>query len=338
MIGAGDEELTGLMTDYSMNNLKAKPQNLAERVRRRGSIYAVVMAMAILVSLIGLSAVAVGRINLRTASAGGDAAAAEVLAVSAIEHATAVLNTEAGWRANVAYAGGLETTPIALGGGANFAWQLNDELDGNIALDSGGIQPVRVSGIGRAGDARRKYSVVFVPTGTNLLTNPGMEAGVLPYEAAGTCTVVTTSTGVRNGLRSLWVQNRASAAAGATQDVTAKITNGKWYYIEAWVKMGLTPQEPVISLVVLSAGNPDVVLLKPMPQAAQTAGLGWTKIGYSIKANLPTTFDTIQWKIHTATTTQDFWVDDVKLIEATGSTVPMPMAAARETWKQLGMN
>src|SRR4051794_12022463 len=75
--------------------------------KRRGSIYAVVLGMAILVSLIGLSAVAVGRVNMRVASIGSDGTDAELLSLSAIEHAAATINTDATWRSK--YAGG---TPI----------------------------------------------------------------------------------------------------------------------------------------------------------------------------------------------------------------------------------
>src|SRR5688500_10995909 len=129
--------------------------------RRRGSIYAVVLAMAILVSLIGLSAVAVGRINLRTAGTGGDAMAAELLALSAVEHAIAVVNREANWRDRLE--NDVETPEVRLGGGT-FAWKLVDGTtdangdgvmdDGDGALDAGGLQPARLFGIGRVGDAR----------------------------------------------------------------------------------------------------------------------------------------------------------------------------------------
>src|SRR4051794_12263067 len=88
--------------------------------RRRGSIYAVVLAMAILVSLIGLSAVAVGRINLRTASAGGDSSSAELMALSAIEHGIAVLNSDSNWRSN--YTHDVECAPVTLGPGT-FTWK-----------------------------------------------------------------------------------------------------------------------------------------------------------------------------------------------------------------------
>jgi Tfp pilus assembly protein PilX len=91
--------------------------------RRRGSIYAVVLALAVLVSLIGLSAVAVGRINLRSAANSSDAAEAELLAVSAVEHGVAVLNSQANWRSNTLYFNEQTTNPVALGDG-QFRWKL----------------------------------------------------------------------------------------------------------------------------------------------------------------------------------------------------------------------
>src|SRR5687768_4302680 len=99
------------------------PHNFTPRDRRRrGSIYAVVISMAILVSLIGLSAVAVGRINLRTAAAGADGANAELLAFSAIEHATTVVNTTSGWRSDPTHAHDVESPKMNLGVGS-FSWK-----------------------------------------------------------------------------------------------------------------------------------------------------------------------------------------------------------------------
>src|SRR2546428_12527335 len=85
------------------------------RGRRRGAIYAVVLGIAILVSLIGLSAVAVGRVNLRVASAGGDGADAEMLALSAVEHAAAPVNTDSTRRSQ--NSSDVETAPATLGRG-----------------------------------------------------------------------------------------------------------------------------------------------------------------------------------------------------------------------------
>ena len=306
--------------------------------RRRGSIYAVVLAMAILVSLIGLSAVAVGRINLRAAAGTGDAAAADLLALSAVEHAVAVVNTQAGWRNNNAYWDQKPTPPVALGNGT-FAWKLADELDGDVQFSAGGIQPVRVFGMGRAGEARRKYSVLLIPTGTNLLANPGIEGGVNPFEVeSGNCVLEAGSAAPHQGLRALRVSSRTDRFAGPRQDVLGKVASGKSYYAEAWIKMSTTPEIPKIALVVqgnggfLGLGNwTEVYRAAPL----DPVGLEWTRVGVALNTNWEGgTADKAYWRIETASSNQEFWVDDVKLIASTSSSIPMPMAPARETWRQ----
>jgi hypothetical protein len=310
---------------------------------RRGSIYAVVLAMAILVSLIGLSAVAVGRINLRTASAGGDAAAAELLALSGIEHAVAVVNADSNWRTN--YTHDQSIAPVALGTG-EFTWKLQDgtldfnphdgvpdDTDGSL---SGGLQPVRVVSNGRVGDARRSYSVVLVPAGANLLTNPGVESGPTPYEIDN-CVLEVNSSAAHNGLRSLLVKGRAGAAAGPRQDVTAKVNRNKWYYVEAWVRMTTAEEEPVICLVATGGGGDQVS--RPTRAAgapAQKVGTDWKKVSYSINTNWSSGgYNNVYWRVETSATNQDFYLDDVKLIE---SATPMPMAPASDTWRQEQLN
>jgi hypothetical protein len=305
--------------------------------RRRGSIYAVVLALAVLVSLIGLSAVAVGRINLRSAANSTDATAAELLAVSAVEHGVAVLNSQANWRGNTLYFNEQTTSPIPLGAG-QIRWKLRDELDGDIRLSAGGIQPVRLFGIGEVGDARRVYSVVLVPTGANLLANPDMEAGVSPYEPeSGNCALAVTGTAVRNGVRCLAVTSRTDRTGGPRQDVTSKITSGKSYYTEAWLKMAAAPEQARITLVVTGSGG--LLGLSPWKQtftatSTDNVGLDWTKVGLALNPSFDGTVDRIYWRIETASTAQNFWVDDVKLIESTTTGAPTPMAPARESWRQ----
>lgn len=296
---------------------------------RRGSIYAVVMSMAVLVSLIGLSAVAVGRINLRTASGSGEATSAEQLAVSAVEHAVSVLNSEPGWRNNSAYWQESPTTPTRLGPGS-FSWLLRDELDGDVRLSMGGIQPVRVFGVGQVGEARRKYSVLVVPTGPNLLSNPGMESGVLPYEpAAANCVLEVSAIAPRNGVRSLWVKSRVDRLAGPRQNVLGKISTDKSYYVEAWMKMSTAPEIPKICLVVSSNGSEQIYRAGPV----NPVGLDWTRVGVALNTNYGGTVDKAYWRIETSSTAQEFWVDDVKLIESTSATA-MPMSPVRDTWRQ----
>jgi len=293
--------------------------------RRRGSIYAVVLAMAILVSLIGLSAVAVGRINLRTAAAGGDSSSAELLALSAIEHGIAVLNSDSNWRSN--YANDVECAPIALGPGS-FTWKLRDEIDGDLRLSVGGLQPARIVGIGRVGDARRAYSVALVPSGANKLTNPGIESGTTPYEASN-CVIEQNATNPHGGLRSMLVRGRADRTGGPAQDLKGVLTSGRSYYIEAWVRMSTSAEQPVISIVVTDGGILGILSSTTVFKAkADSVGVDWTKVSVALNPSWTGSPNNIYWHIETNSTNQDFYIDDVKVIEGTS------MGAVRETWKQ----
>ena len=309
--------------------------------RRRGSIYAIVLAMAILVSLIGLSAVAVGRINLRTAGTGGDAMAAELLSLSAIEHAIAVVNRDATWRTR--FENDVETPQVRLGNGT-FAWKLVDgttDADGDGTMDdgdgdlgAGGLQPARLFGIGRAGDARRAFSVVLVPNGPNQLNNPGIESGLDPWAVnSGDCALEVISTEPRTGLRSLAVRSRTGHTAGPLQDVTAKVVSGKSYYVEAWVKMSTAEEDPRFALTVegdgliLGIGGSDSRFVA----RAQPVGLQWKKVHVALNPSWSGTADRICLRVETASSNQDFYVDDLKLVEQSTIT---PMSPDRTTWKQ----
>lgn len=296
--------------------------------RRRGSIYAVVMAMAVLVSLIGLSAVAVGRIGLRTASAGGDAAAAEVLAVSAIEHASVVLNSDPAWRTT--YVNNTETAPLALGSGS-YTWKLVDEADG--LLSGGTMHPVRVFGYGRAGDARRAYSVRLTPSGTNVLLNSGTEQGLTAWLPAGSGTgleshsLATSGRQPQSGTYYISVKGRADRFGGPEQDVTASIISGKSYYMHAWIRMTNVAEDPGFVMVVQQSGSPDAVFRV----RAQTAGLGWTKVSGALTPSWSGTATKVYWRIETNVSNQEFHFDDAKLVQDAS---PNPMGLDLATWQQ----
>jgi hypothetical protein len=292
--------------------------------KRRGSIYAVVLGMAILVSLIGLSAVAVGRVNLRVASMGSDGTDAEMLALSAVEHAAATINTDSTWRTK--YTSGVKVTPIALGRGS-FTWKLVDEADDS--LTGGGLQPVRVWGIGTVGEASRCYSVVLAPGGTNLVTNSGTESGTTGFEVQGTdCTLASFTDEPHDGAKYIWVKGRLSNAAGPQQNLTGKIVSGTSYYTELWVKMTTVSEDPWISFVIKKAGSADTVF-KVRGQTATTTE--WTRVSGTLTPSWSTTPDSVYWRIETNGTSQDFKIDDVKVVQATTTT---PMAPAAETWRQ----
>lgn len=131
---------------------------------RAGYLYVAVMITATLVGLVGLSAVSVARLNLRTTTRTADSSSADFLAQSAVEHALAVLKNDPAWRTtyqnNVEYPG----TAISMNGGT-ITWKLID-VDGSLLDDTS--DTVRIYGIGRQGSATSVQSVQLYPTETPL--------------------------------------------------------------------------------------------------------------------------------------------------------------------------
>ena len=100
------------------------------------------------------------------------------------------------------------------------------------------------------------------------------------------------------------------------------------------MKMSTSAEEPAFSFLVRKAGNPDQVLRKPIGQTPQPAGTDWTKVCCSIYASWSGGADNVYWRVETNSSSQEFRLDDLKLIEAPASGALMPMAPARETWRQ----
>lgn len=142
--------------------MKPKTQQSRQRNQRRGSIYVPVMASALIVSVIGLSAMTIARTQLRSSSKSNDSNEAEVLALSAIENAMTAINSDNIWRTK--YVNNVETTPLALGNGT-ISWKFEDP-DGDLTNDP--LDTTYLYGIGRAGDATYVNKVQLETTGAGL--------------------------------------------------------------------------------------------------------------------------------------------------------------------------
>lgn len=66
--------------------------------RRRGSTYVMVLGVAVILTVIGLSSLTVARINTRAAVQANDWGEAQALAFSGAEYALAKISSTAGWR------------------------------------------------------------------------------------------------------------------------------------------------------------------------------------------------------------------------------------------------
>ncbi len=134
------------------------PTSKQQRERpRRGSIYIAVSGVAMILSLIGLTAMHLSRLELRTTSNRQDQNGARYQAISATELALAQTDRYADWRTR--YAHGVENVMTPNYGFGPLYFTYFDHVDGNLGNNS--TDPVEVQGIGRVGRATFVYSVTF---------------------------------------------------------------------------------------------------------------------------------------------------------------------------------
>ena len=120
----------------------------------RGSIYITVLGAAMLVTLIGLSAVLVMQVQDRAAGGINDAAEARLYARSALEMGMYWIRTDPFWRAHKGNGTWASNVPI---GSGTFSLDASDPVDGNITNNN--TDPVLLTGTGVKGLSRYRLQV-----------------------------------------------------------------------------------------------------------------------------------------------------------------------------------
>ena len=134
--------------------------------RRRGSAYLAVLGAAAIVSIIGLSALLIARIDLRRATDTTDLAQARLCAMSGTDVCLLMIEQNRDtWRDTFIDAGG--ALPKVDIGSGSFELRAVDPVDGDLA---DGYDPVLLTAIGYAGRACYKLQVRLEPNG---LPTPG---------------------------------------------------------------------------------------------------------------------------------------------------------------------
>ena len=132
---------------------------------RQGSVYVAVLGVAMIVSIVSLSAMQITRLQRKSALAADALAEARLMAQSAIEYALATITADSTWR--TAFASGTQypTDWVSLGGSGDFKFVLTDP-DGSLSDDVN--DAVTLRGIGRSGEAVHVATVMLEPTGDPL--------------------------------------------------------------------------------------------------------------------------------------------------------------------------
>lgn len=124
--------------------------------RQRGTVYLLVLSVTVMLVAIGVTAVTVGRIDLKSLRLEEDQAEARLFAQSVIEVIRLELERDDAWRKG--YTSG-EWTAYRRVGTASYRFKLVDEQDGLLADNE--TDAARLYVQANAGDASRIYSVIL---------------------------------------------------------------------------------------------------------------------------------------------------------------------------------
>jgi len=286
--------------------------------RRRGGIYVLVLGTSILVTVIGVSALALSRIQTRIAAAELPAAKARFAAQSLIEVALLRIANDPNWRS--AYTNDTWTDEETVGDAVG-AYKLVDELDGDLTNDP--THPVRLCAKATAGEAVRLCSVELTPAERpNLLVNPGFEDGTADW-SSWNCTLVTTGDPHR-GRGCVFLQGRGTLDSTVYQDVTSVVENGTSYYVEAWVKVAQVggTEKVTISFKTIASGSGTRIFVTDFT----LVGDSWTKVSGTLTPTWTGTLTEARWRVFSFPDgeEEDFFVDDAVMILPDITMTPTP--------------
>lgn len=128
--------------------------------RRRGSMYVLVLGTAMIVMVMGLSALTLSRINRRTTQDAADMGEARVYARTAVEAGIFWVENDASWRAGAPQGFWVIDKPI---GNGTYSFEVHDKTDADFKNND--TDPIVIIGTGKKGDARYKLQVTLVSAG-----------------------------------------------------------------------------------------------------------------------------------------------------------------------------
>jgi Carbohydrate binding domain len=293
------------------------------RARRRGASYVFFLTTALLVTVIGMSALTAVRVMRQSAEGANDAAQAQVLAQSAVEQALLAIHGNATWRDSRVH--NTWSTPQPLGEGT-LAWKLVDEINGGFKADRNAR--VRVFGKGVCGPSTWIYSVLVQPPPEALpverLNNGDLETGLVsPWWSTG-CNLKLDSVETC-GNNSLLIWQRVSATASANQTLVTKIQADTTFRVRAWIRTRSSPETVNVAVRVRSAAG-----WVNFPVASLAATTTWQSVEGTVTPTWAGALIDACLEIAGTTLSQEILIDDVSLKPAPGQVGVVPATWRRE--------
>ena len=295
---------------------------------RRGSAYVVVLGAAMIVTVLGFSAVQATRVE-RRASAGDEAAVkARFYAESAIDVVRYRLDNNASWRStavNDAW------TSAEIVGEAELRYKLVDEGDANLANDP--MDPVRLTAKATVGNVVRIYGIYLESEEPqNLLTNADMEDGLTGWTGIGpegSCDLTSDASVPHGGSACLLATNRMpDNYTGPHQDITSLIVHGQPYYAEVWFKDTLASGTKYVVCVLDTSAGIQLVWF-----SQSWSGTSWQKLSGTFTPTWSGTLNAAYFRTGTGSGTSDYRIDDALLVEGTGPP-SYPLTPVTGSWRR----
>ncbi len=297
----------------------------AFRFRRSGVAYVFFLGTALLVVVIGISALTLGRVQLRSAEDLTDSAQARLYARAAIEQVLLTLFSNSTWRDSVPH--DAWKMPAAIGDGT-YAWRIVDERNDNFTANRNA--PVRIYGTGTSGAANWTYSVLVQPPleslPTSIIVNGDMESGAAePWWSYGDCVLEMTSNTDEyySGTYGMMVKNRIDTWAGPRQTVT--VQQGQSCAGQMWIRMKNEPEYVQFLLGIETEFGWEWFTL-----ADTQVGTNWTQLTGTVTPTWSGTLISALLKVETTIEKKDFFMDDVSFAPAPSATGIIPGTWQRE--------
>jgi hypothetical protein len=142
---------------------------------------------------------------------------------------------------------------------------------------------------------------------TELLTNGTIESGTTGWAIFGTGSLSASTTTVHGGTRSLSITGRTAAWNGPSQSVTSRLTNGKSYTTNVWVRAQSGTTTAKVTLQVTANGSTSFITLAP---ATAINSSGWTLLSGTATVSWTGTLSSATFYVETTADTASFFIDD----------------------------
>jgi hypothetical protein len=148
-----------------------------------------------------------------------------------------------------------------------------------------------------------------VGSGSNLLTNGNIESGTSGWSVFGSGTLAANTSVVHSGNDSLLMTGRTASWNGPSQDLTSKVTNGKTYTTNVWVRTQTGTPTDKVTLAVTANGTTSFITLAQ----GTVNSSGWTLLSGTATVSWTGALTQARFYVETAAGTDNLFVDDASI-------------------------